>query len=112
MTRLSTFSMLALILVAASSCVDRANTPQLVPVGTPVLSAAAAHSLCVGEGNLAFDRAGEEFERRERMTLYRTPDSSAFWKERQSRQAAHQKYMSCIAASGFRPIYGATPLPR
>src|SRR5262245_3184499 len=98
-------------LLGLSACsVDRANTPQLVAVGYPALSAWRANCLCVGQANFAYRRAGEEFELRDRMTLYETPSNSAFWKERQSRQAANFTYRSCIAASGYRPIYAYAPV--
>lgn len=91
---------------ALTGCgVDRANTPLLVAVGTPVLSPDRAHRLCVGEANAAYDRALQEFEKRERMSLYRTRESNAFQKERQAKAAARQRYSACLSASGYRAVY-------
>jgi hypothetical protein len=89
-----------------ASCVDRANTPLLLPVGTPVRSASSANFWCVGEANAAYDRQMEEFAKRARMVGYGVMAGDLVWQEKQAKAAARQKYLSCTSGEGFRAVYG------
>jgi hypothetical protein len=90
----------------AVGCVDQANTPLLLAVGTPVRSAGSAHSWCVGEANVTYERQVEEFARRARMTGYGVMAGDLVWQEMQAKGAARQKYLSCVSGEGYRAVYG------
>jgi hypothetical protein len=96
----------AAIAAVLSGCIDRANTPMLVPVGTPVQPAAVVHTLCVGDANAAYNRAQEEFRKRARMSgRYSLTSQDGFDEESQAKSAARMKYMSCVASQGYKALY-------
>jgi hypothetical protein len=96
----------AVALGGLSGCIDRANAPTLVPVGTPAQPAMAVHALCVGDANAAYNRQIEEFNKRATMTNQFTLTQQASYDQiNQAKSAAHLKYLSCVASQGYRPIY-------
>lgn len=96
----------ALALGGLSGCIDRANAPTLVAVGSPAQPAEVAHALCVGDANAAYDRQIEEFNKRAIMTNQFTLTQQASYDQlNQAKAAARMKYMSCVASYGYRPLY-------
>jgi hypothetical protein len=101
---------LPLIAIAAaivlSGCVDRANDPLLLPVGMPAQPATVVHPLCVGDANESYNRARQEFEKRERMSNIYTPTAGDnFQEERQAKAQARMTYISCAASQGYKAVY-------
>jgi hypothetical protein len=103
-----TSTALAAIFVAAAlcGCIDRANAPILVPVGSPAQPAGAVHALCVGDSNVAYDRSIEEFNRRAQMSgQYSLTSQASFDEIEQAKRDARMKYMSCVSSQGYKPFY-------
>jgi hypothetical protein len=89
-----------------SSCVDRANDPLLLPVGMPAQPASVVHPLCVGDANESYNRARQEFEKRERMAnVYAPSAGDNFEEERQAKSQARMTYISCAASQGYKAVY-------
>ena len=104
-----TSTALAAILAAAalSGCIDRANAPILVPVGSPPsVSSAEVHALCVGDANAAYNRAIEEFNKRAQMSgQYSVLQQASFDEVAQAKRDARMKYVSCVSSEGYKPLY-------
>ena len=89
-----------------SSCVDRANDPLLLPVGMPAQPASVVHPLCVGDANESYNRAHQEFEKRERMAnVYAPSAGDNFEGVRQAKSQARMTYISCAASQGYKAVY-------
>ncbi len=91
------------LLAALAVCVDHANAPILVPVGSPVNPQGIAHNLCVGDANAMYDEARKQFQLRAQMQGNANLDLAA--QETQARAAARRQYVSCLAAQGYRAVY-------
>ena len=92
--------------IILSSCVDRANDPLLLPVGMPAQPAAVVHPLCVGDANESYNRARQEFEKRERLSnIYSQSAGDDIQEERQAKAQARMTYISCAASQGYKAVY-------
>ncbi|WP_337267961.1 hypothetical protein [Oryzifoliimicrobium ureilyticus] len=100
------FSRLLAVVVVSTSmagCIDRANTPILVPVGTPVNPPLVAHSLCIAEGNSMFDEAKSQYKLRAQMTGYVSQDP--LQADATAQAAARRQYTACLSSEGYRAYY-------
>lgn len=86
---------------AVAGCVDRANGPVLYPVGSPVNPPGLTHTMCVGEGNSAYDESMRLYKERAQIGGgYEGGEAEAA-----SRAAARQAYTTCASAEGYRAVY-------
>ncbi|MDR7143540.1 hypothetical protein [Rhizobium sp. BE258] len=84
-----------------SGCVDRANSPVLYPVGTPVNPSFVAHTMCMGEGNAAYDESMRLHKERSQISgQYDQGEGEAV-----SRSAARRAYTACASSEGYRAVY-------
>jgi hypothetical protein len=92
--------------ILLSSCVDRSGDPLLLPVGMPAQPAAVVHPLCVGDANASYNRARQEFEKRERLSnIYVQSAGDDVQEERQANARARMTYISCAASQGYKAVY-------
>jgi len=71
------------------------TNPLLLPVGMPAQPAAVVHPLCVGDANESYNRARQEFEKRERLSnIYSQSAGDDIQEERQAKaQGADDVYL-------------------
>lgn len=86
-----------------AGCIDHANAPLLLPVGTPVNPPDIAHGICTTDGNAMYDEAKKQYQVRAAMTGYGKADP--YEAEMTARSAARRQYVTCASSQGYRTVY-------